>query len=372
MFYMEIPPLRLPQPRNVLVKTLTRMQWYFIEIFPLFILASVLLWAGKLSGALDVAGPHRCIRRWRLWGCRRDTAAVFILGFFRRDFGAAGLYDLQAKGLLTPVQLTVAAVTLTLFVPCVAQFLMMKKERGWKVSLAIFGFVTAVAFGFGWLLNRRSSSPGCCHEVRILRPGDPRAAPRRPQTRCGACPGGCRKVHCPYCGYANPAPSRISETARHPKKSDDQGVSHDHFRTKPRRSSKRSGSPPRRRASTLPCSKPSESAPTTKAWSNCNRLAFIDIQGERVYLREEGRDEAQMTVRRHRLAERLTMDIFDLQGRRGECQGLRIRAPAARRRRHQTLHPAQPPHHLSPRAADSPGALLPRCQARRARRGWSP
>jgi hypothetical protein len=21
---------------------------------------------------------------------------------------------------------------------------------------------------------------------------------------CGACPGGCRKVHCPYCGYANP------------------------------------------------------------------------------------------------------------------------------------------------------------------------
>ena len=46
-------PLRLPQARNVLVKTLTRMQWYFLEIFPLFIIASVLLWAGKLTGALD-------------------------------------------------------------------------------------------------------------------------------------------------------------------------------------------------------------------------------------------------------------------------------------------------------------------------------
>jgi hypothetical protein len=22
---------------------------------------------------------------------------------------------------------------------------------------------------------------------------------------CGACPGGCRKVHCPHCGYGNPA-----------------------------------------------------------------------------------------------------------------------------------------------------------------------
>jgi hypothetical protein len=21
---------------------------------------------------------------------------------------------------------------------------------------------------------------------------------------CGQCSGGCRKVHCPYCGYANP------------------------------------------------------------------------------------------------------------------------------------------------------------------------
>lgn len=26
---------------------------------------------------------------------------------------------------------------------------------------------------------------------------------------CGACPGGCRKIHCPYCGYANPAPGKF-------------------------------------------------------------------------------------------------------------------------------------------------------------------
>ncbi|AMV72579.1 hypothetical protein DBW_2239 [Desulfuromonas sp. DDH964] len=27
----------------------------------------------------------------------------------------------------------------------------------------------------------------------------------QPEDRCGACPGGCRKVHCPHCGYANPS-----------------------------------------------------------------------------------------------------------------------------------------------------------------------
>jgi ferrous iron transport protein B len=153
MFYMEIPPLRLPQLRNVLVKTLTRMQWYFLEIFPLFMIASVLLWAGKLSGALDwLVGAMQPVMRQL--GLPDETAAAFIFGFFRRDFGAAGLYDLQTNGLLNPVQLTVAAVTLTLFVPCVAQFLIMKKERGWPVALAIFLLVTTLAFAVGWSLNR--------------------------------------------------------------------------------------------------------------------------------------------------------------------------------------------------------------------------
>lgn len=153
MFYMEIPPMRLPQPRNVLVKTLTRMQWYFLEIFPLFILASVLLWAGKLTGALQwLVGAMQPVMR--LLGLPGETAAAFIFGFFRRDFGAAGLYDLQTRGVLSPAQLTVAAVTLTLFVPCVAQFLIMKKERGWKASLAIFAVVTLLAFSVGFSLNR--------------------------------------------------------------------------------------------------------------------------------------------------------------------------------------------------------------------------
>jgi ferrous iron transport protein B len=153
MFYMELPPLRLPQLQNVLVKTLTRMQAYFLEIFPLFVIASVLLWAGKMTGILDrlvsVMTPVM-----HALGLPGEAAAAFIFGFFRRDFGAAGLYDLQTSGMLSAVQLAVAGVTLTLFVPCVAQFLMMKKERGWKASIGIFVFVSALAFATGWGLNR--------------------------------------------------------------------------------------------------------------------------------------------------------------------------------------------------------------------------
>ncbi len=153
VFYMEIPPLRLPQLRNVMVKTLTRMQSYFVEILPLFLFASVVLWAGKMTGTLgNVINVFSPIVK--AIGLPVEVTTAFVFGFFRRDFGAAGLYDLQTSGLLSAAQLTVAAVTLTLFVPCVAQFLVMIKERGFRVAAIIFAFVTVMAFSSGWFLNK--------------------------------------------------------------------------------------------------------------------------------------------------------------------------------------------------------------------------
>lgn len=153
MFYMEIPPMRLPQLSNVLTKTYTRMQWYFMEILPLFVLASVLLWLGKITGFFEKMISAMTPVMTSI-GLPKEAAVAFIFGFFRRDYGAAGLYDLQTNGLMDARQLTVAAVTLTLFIPCVAQFLIMKKERGWKVATYIGLFVSGLAFGSGYALNQ--------------------------------------------------------------------------------------------------------------------------------------------------------------------------------------------------------------------------
>lgn len=48
------------------------------------------------------------------------------------------------------------------------------------------------------------------------------------------------------------------------------------------------------------------------------RQAFVEVNGDWVRLRKEGREEARMTVRRHRLAERLMMDILDIKGDKGD------------------------------------------------------
>jgi ferrous iron transport protein B len=149
---MEIPPLRMPRLGNVLTKTYSRMHWYFMEVLPLFLLASVLMWFGDLTGAFQWT-VARLAPVVNMLGLPDDAAGMFLFGFFRRDYGAAGLFDMSRAGLLNIRQLTVAAVTLTLFVPCVAQFLMMIRERGAKFAFGVLGFVTVFAFGTGYLLN---------------------------------------------------------------------------------------------------------------------------------------------------------------------------------------------------------------------------
>jgi ferrous iron transport protein B len=152
-FYIELPPLRVPRLENILLKTWARLKWYFTEVMPIFIGASVVIWASKISGLFDIViklfiNPVNAI------GLPDQLAQVFLFGFFRRDYGAAGLYDMDKSGLLSLRQIVVVSVVLTLFLPCIAQFVMNIKERGWKFGLGIAGFVLAFSFSLGYILNQ--------------------------------------------------------------------------------------------------------------------------------------------------------------------------------------------------------------------------
>ena len=151
-FYMELPPLRIPAFSNILTKAWTRIFWYFVEIFPVFLITSLFMWLLAYCGALQMIIGTMEPLMLNL-GLPRQAAPAFIQGFFRRDYGAAGLYDLAEQGFLSDGQLLVAAVTLTLFVPCVAQLSIMIKERGLTVTLWMLAMIIALALGSGWLVN---------------------------------------------------------------------------------------------------------------------------------------------------------------------------------------------------------------------------
>ena len=80
----------------------------------------------------------------------REAANAFVMGMVRRDFGAAGLYQLP----LTPHQIVVALVTITLFTPCIASLMVMFKERGMKEALIVWIGTWIAAFLVGGALSQ--------------------------------------------------------------------------------------------------------------------------------------------------------------------------------------------------------------------------
>jgi ferrous iron transport protein B len=113
---------------------------------------SVLIWLAQISHLFPLAvGALRPFVH--LIGLPPEAAEAFLFGFLRRDYGAARLFDVSAQGGLTGTSLVVAMVTITLFIPCLAQFLVMQKERGLKTAIAVAAVIFPVAFSVGFGLN---------------------------------------------------------------------------------------------------------------------------------------------------------------------------------------------------------------------------
>jgi ferrous iron transport protein B len=138
----------------VLVKTLTRLEWYLKEVVPLFLIGTAVLFALDRTGALPVliGAAEPIVSSWL--GLPRAASAAFLLGFLRRDFGATGLFIMHEQNELTPEQIVVAMVTITLFIPCVASVLIIARERGVRTAAAMTVVVFPLAFLVGGVLHR--------------------------------------------------------------------------------------------------------------------------------------------------------------------------------------------------------------------------
>ncbi len=152
-FVLELPPIRVPQLANIMVKTLARVQWYLKEAVPLFMLGTFILFISHKVGALAYIQAMTDPIVVNFLGLPSRAAEAFVIGFLRRDYGAAGLFMLAKEGLLDPIQIVVSLTVMTLFVPCIANFFMMVKERGMKTALYMTAFIFPFAFGVGGVLN---------------------------------------------------------------------------------------------------------------------------------------------------------------------------------------------------------------------------
>jgi len=155
-FILELPPMRVPQIGNLVLKTVTRLEWYLKEVIPLFVIGTAVLFVldklqmlGKIAALMEPL-----VKNWL--GLPVETASAFLIGFLRRDYGAVYLLDASTgpDAILTPHQVLVAMVTITLFMPCIATLFMISRELGRKTAAFITVFVFVFAFLVGGLVNR--------------------------------------------------------------------------------------------------------------------------------------------------------------------------------------------------------------------------
>lgn len=146
---VEIPPYRLPGLKMLVQKLHLRISHFFKEAVP-FILAGILLVnLVYLSGLV-----HLLVRAFEpafrvLFALPGDAAVALLLGFLRKDVALGILAPLG----LTPEQLAVASTVLAIYFPCLATFLILLRELGWRDMLKVTGIMLTTAVVAGTFVN---------------------------------------------------------------------------------------------------------------------------------------------------------------------------------------------------------------------------
>jgi ferrous iron transport protein B len=147
--FVEIPPYQRPRLGVLAKKTWLRVRSFLCEAVPL-ITAGV-----ALVGVCDTLGLLRALSQacgpamTRLFGLPSDIAPLMVLGFLRKDVSIAMLAPFH----LGAGQSVVAAVFLTLYLPCFASLSVLVRETGLKQALAIAALNLAFAVTAAGLLH---------------------------------------------------------------------------------------------------------------------------------------------------------------------------------------------------------------------------
>ena len=152
-FILEVPPIRLPNIKNLLLKTYYRLKWFLTEAIPLFILGALILFVMDklliLKGIEIILSPIIV----KFLNLPIECVEAFLLCLARYEAGAVILFNLVKEGQLDYIQAIVSVIILTCFVPCFANIMAMIKELGAKSALLMALVITASSILIGGAVN---------------------------------------------------------------------------------------------------------------------------------------------------------------------------------------------------------------------------
>ena len=133
-FILEIPPVRLPNIKNLLLKTYYRLKWFLIEAVPLFIIGALALFIMDKLLILNLIKTLLSPIVVSFLGLPIKCVEAFLLCIARHEAGAVILMQLVKSGQLDFTQSCVSIIIVTCFVPCFANLMAMIKELGMKTG----------------------------------------------------------------------------------------------------------------------------------------------------------------------------------------------------------------------------------------------
>jgi len=161
---MEMFPLRRPSAFATIKKTWYRFRDFAFVAFPIVMIGSLGLGALFETGYLwAIVNPMSPIVQGFL-GLPAVAGICLVLGILRKELTLELLvalamvqYGPSASNLLifmTPLQLFVFALVVTIYIPCVATVAVLGRELGWRNALLIMAFTIILALVIGGIAYR--------------------------------------------------------------------------------------------------------------------------------------------------------------------------------------------------------------------------
>jgi len=152
-FLQELPAIRLPNIKAVIIKTYYRLWWFIKEAVPVFIIAAVVLFVIDKVGLLDAMKNLLKPVVNDLLGLPLQMVDALILSMARHEAAAGLIIKLIKAGQLNYIQCITAVTITTLFVPCFANITAMVKEIGIKRAVASVIIINCTAVCVAGILN---------------------------------------------------------------------------------------------------------------------------------------------------------------------------------------------------------------------------
>jgi len=154
---LEMPVLRLPKPKMVLLKSWLRIREFLAIAMPLLLASSVVLGLLGYFGAIAAFQAGFAPVSEGLLGLPDYASTALLFGILRKEMAFETLVVLAGTAALdtvmTGVQLYTFAIVSTLFVPCISTIAVLRREIGTRIAAAITLYTVALGIAIGALVH---------------------------------------------------------------------------------------------------------------------------------------------------------------------------------------------------------------------------